>query len=80
MARHKGELEAATVDVPKKLTGPMANRQVYKRLNALEVGGCLTLMKAEWKARTSPMATLLYSKTYRGQFLVRRLARIMHEA
>jgi hypothetical protein len=75
MARHKGELEAAGVDVnePKKLTGPMANRPVYKRLNALEVGGCFTLMKAEWKARTSPMSTLLYSKTYRGQFLVRRL-------
>ena len=59
---------------PKKLTGcPMVNRRVYKRLSALEVGGCLTLMKAEWKAKSSPTSTLLYSKTYRGQFLVRRL-------
>jgi hypothetical protein len=61
------------VNEPKKLTGPMGNRPVYKRLNTLEVGGCLTLLKTEWKARTSPMSTLLYSKNYRGQFLVRRL-------
>ena len=61
------------VKEPKKLTGPMANRPVYKRLQALGIGECLTLMKAEWRARTSPKSILLYSKTYRGQFLVRRL-------
>ena len=61
------------MDNHKMLRGPMRNRRFYRRLMALQVGGCLTLTKAEWKAQSSPVDTLRYGKTYRGQFLVRLL-------
>jgi hypothetical protein len=57
----------------KKLTGPMANRRVYERLNALTLGESFTLMRADWKTTTSPTDALRYTKNYRGRFSVRRL-------
>jgi hypothetical protein len=53
-------------------TGPIGNRDIYRRLQPLKVGEVLTLKTSEWKAATPP-TDLRYNPTYRGQFSVHEL-------